>query len=388
MSLIDLWKQDSSQISEKNVQQIISFAGEGKLLDGNGTSIEFRELLSEVPSELLQKFSHQCLEQPNNGFILQDVINEIGVRLGFDVERGRYQGRQGVIGFDGLWKFENERALVIEVKTTDAYRINIDTISEYRNALVQKNAIAENKSSILIIVGRNDTGDLEAQIRGSRHAWDIRLISVDSLISLMLLKQNIEDPQILKKMHDVLVPREYTKLDEIVELIFSTAEDAKSDEIRFPDSELKLKNEPNSENASRPMAYHNECVSKVSAFLKKPFVSKTKVLFSTSTNDTSLVCLVSREYDHGERRGYWFGFHPYQLDFLKSMKQGYLALGCGTEAIVFLIDVATFEKWLIDMNKTVRPNRLYWHVHIDRDDGKYILKLRNQRTVELNQYLI
>lgn len=27
-------------------------------------------------------------------------------------------------------------------------------------------------SEALIIVGRSDTGDLEAQVRGSRHAWD------------------------------------------------------------------------------------------------------------------------------------------------------------------------------------------------------------------------
>ncbi len=41
------------------------------------------------------------------------------------------------------------------------------------------------KSSILIVVGRQDTGDLEAQVRGSRHAWEIRLISVDALLQLM-----------------------------------------------------------------------------------------------------------------------------------------------------------------------------------------------------------
>ena len=32
-------------------------------------------------------------------------------------------------------------------------------------------------SSMLIVVGGEDTGDLEAQIRGSRYAWDIRLVS-------------------------------------------------------------------------------------------------------------------------------------------------------------------------------------------------------------------
>jgi len=36
---------------------------------------------------------------------------------------------------------------------------------------------------VLIVVGRQDTGELEAQIRGSRHAWDIRLISAEALLT-------------------------------------------------------------------------------------------------------------------------------------------------------------------------------------------------------------
>ena len=47
-------------------------------------------------------------------------------------------------------------------------------------------------SSILIVVGRDDTGELEAQVRGSRHAWDIRLISADALVKLVNLKETVE----------------------------------------------------------------------------------------------------------------------------------------------------------------------------------------------------
>lgn len=83
---------------------------------------------------------------------------------------------------------------------------------------------------MLIVVGRQDTGDLEAQIRGSRHAWDIRLISVDGLLRLMTLKEELEDPRTLQKIHNILFPMEFTKLDEIVNLVFSTAEDIKQEE--------------------------------------------------------------------------------------------------------------------------------------------------------------
>ena len=48
MSLLTLWKQDEKQITDKTVQQLISFAGEGKLADGNRTSVEFRELCQNI----------------------------------------------------------------------------------------------------------------------------------------------------------------------------------------------------------------------------------------------------------------------------------------------------------------------------------------------------
>ncbi|MDX1563655.1 MAG: putative Ig domain-containing protein, partial [Gammaproteobacteria bacterium] len=40
----------------------------------------------------------------NSGLALQDIVNEVARRLGFDVEPGRYRGKKGEIGFDGLWR--------------------------------------------------------------------------------------------------------------------------------------------------------------------------------------------------------------------------------------------------------------------------------------------
>ncbi|MFC1931696.1 hypothetical protein ACFLXJ_05815, partial [Chloroflexota bacterium] len=90
MSLLDYWKQDKQQIASKNLQQIIGFAGEGYLRDGNNTSWEFRELLNNISPELIQQYAHNCLEQPfkGSGYALQDIVNEIGNRLGFNVETG------------------------------------------------------------------------------------------------------------------------------------------------------------------------------------------------------------------------------------------------------------------------------------------------------------
>jgi hypothetical protein len=114
---------------------------------------------------------------------------------------------------------------VVEVKTTDTYRINLDVVATYRKALIAQNKTTEATSSILIAVGRQDTGDLEAQIRGSIHAWDIRLISVDALLRLADVKEQLNDLNTSKKINQLLRPVEYTRLDGIVELLFAAKQD-------------------------------------------------------------------------------------------------------------------------------------------------------------------
>jgi hypothetical protein len=140
MSLIELWKSSKNQIEGKHVQQIIAFAGEGQLKDGHVASSEFRVFLSNMSSGLLATYANQCLENSFNGsgLALQDIVNQIGARLGFSITNGRYRGTSGQVGYDGLWKFPSGHVSLIEVKTTDAYRIDLDTVANYRKQLIKK----------------------------------------------------------------------------------------------------------------------------------------------------------------------------------------------------------------------------------------------------------
>lgn len=169
MSLAELWSNSREQLDNKHVHQIIAFAGTGQLTDGGPGAAEFRELLGLVPSEHLARYSEECLlaSFPGSGFALQDVVNQIGRRLGYSVVDGRYRGTTNQVGFDGLWKFPDGHMVVIEVKTTDAYRIDLGTVANYRRELIGSGQVSEECSSILMVVGRQDTGDLEAHYQKS-----------------------------------------------------------------------------------------------------------------------------------------------------------------------------------------------------------------------------
>jgi hypothetical protein len=141
---------------------------------------------------------------------------------------------------DGLWEAPDGHAIIIEIKATDAYRINLDVVADYRAKLFESGRITK-KSSILIVVGRNDTGDLEAQIRGSRHAWDTRIISTEALVKLVELKIKSEEDKTTEKIRNLLVPFEYTRLDNIIDVMFAAAKDVEAsagDEDQQPE-ELK-----------------------------------------------------------------------------------------------------------------------------------------------------
>src|SRR4051794_20439269 len=134
------------------------------------------------------------------------------------------QGTTNAIGFDGIWKSPEKHTIIVEIKTTDAYRIALDTVAGYRDKLAASNLI-EGPTSILVVVGRQDTGELEAQVRGSRHAWDIRLISAEALIKLVQLKENSDDPETGRKIRGLLTPFEYTRLDRLIDTMFTAATD-------------------------------------------------------------------------------------------------------------------------------------------------------------------
>ena len=383
MSLLSIWRSSKDEFLSKRVQQIISIAGDGKLCDNSATCDELREYLSVVPSHLVFQYSHECLEDrfEQSGFVLQDIVNEIGTRLGFTITRGLYRGRQGRNGFDGLWSLKSGHKIVIEVKTTDAYAINLDTIAAYRRTLVASGEASLEGSSILLVVGRQDTGGLEAQIRGSRFAWDMRIVSINSLIRLLELKESMDDPAILEKISDILIPQEFTRLDRIIDIVFSTAEEAASvDDLEEIDATKEDEESAiaDDEKAPKfhPLAFHKECIEKASELLGIDFVKESRSIYIDKAKTRRLWVAVSKQHGNMTRDVFWFALHPHQCEALEEFEESYALLGCGTSSRLFLIPYRVLATYLDGMWTTVRDERKYWHVKLEGFEGKYTLLLK------------
>ena len=389
MTLSSLWSEQRNQLDGKHVWQIITFAGDGKIRDGNSTSTEFRDFLSRIPTNRLKQYLDECLSHKfdDNGFVLQDIVNQIGRRLGFIVSDGRYRGSQTQIGYDGLWQFPDGHTVVVEVKMTDTYQINLETISKYRREIINEGKSSEDNSSILIVIGKEDrnTSDLEAQIRGSRFAWNIRLISVDALARLMSLKEEFEDPEIIRRISSILIPREFTKLDEIINLVFSTAEDVKEDDEFVDDDEEEIEEKVK----VAPVNFHDACASRIEQHLSQSILKRSKSTYSSSDQTLHITLAISKVYKRSGYDGYWFAFHPYHKDFLSESQNGFVAFGCGSEETLLLIPKEDFLSWLDFLNVTERNNKTYWHVIIRKENS--VLELhpkKGESRINLDKYLI
>jgi len=201
------------------------------------------------------------------------------------------------------------------------------------------------------------------------------------------LKETVEDPLTLSRIHSILAPREFTRLDEIVDILFSTAEDIKQEDELPEEDEDKdsLTRKPK----FVPVAFHDACVARIETHFSQALLKRSRAAFSSADGSLSVVCAVSKEHSGHGQGSYWFAFHPHQKDWLESAQHAYVALGCGTEANLVLIPFADFAPWLPGMNTTQRDDRSYWHISVYREDVKLIMRRKKGETrVDLTPYLL
>jgi hypothetical protein len=391
MSLAALWHSSPEQLRGKHVKQIIAFAGTGRLGDGSVASREFRDYLSLVPSQTLAVYADECLAEKKfteSGFALQDVVNQLGRRLGFEVEDGRYRGSVSSLGYDGLWKSPTGHHIIVEVKSSATFKIDLENIAGFRRGLMREERVSEENSSILIIVGSEDTRELEAQIRGSRHAWDIRLISVDGLKRLVQLKEDVDDPATVRKIGEILIPYEYTRVDRIIDIVFSTAEEvlqeSETDSERAEDEVA-----PVASDARQPVRFNAALAERVGGRLGHALVKRSRTLFSSPDERIGLIGLVSKEHTTPAGQYFWYGFHEYHRKALEPYESAYVAFGCGSPDRILLIPRADLEQWLEGMNFTQKADDFYRHVQIFREGSRLVMHRRKgEPRVDVTKYLL
>lgn len=405
MPLLAFWSSNPQAVDEVHLDQVVAMAGNGVLRDYSPCSEELREYLAQIKSSKLATYIDYCLSSAfqRSGMVLQDLVNELGRRLDYKVTNGRYHGTANTVGFDGVWLSPEGHALVVEVKTTDAYRISLETIANYREKLLNAKSVS-NPSSILIVVGREDTGELEAQVRGSRHAWDIRLISADSLIKLVQLKENAEDPETDRKIRSLLTPMEYTRLDQVIDVVFTTAKDVETASVAEEQSDTTERRNAVNRDVQAPIekakggweftdshllqGKREDLVTQFGRDRGINLVRKSRAVYWDNTHATRLVCTISKRYP---RTGYpyWYAYHPQWDEFLADGQDSFFILGCMDLPFGFCLPWKTLHASLDALNTTTTDKgHTYWHIHLtEAAGGKFAMLLpKKSQTLALDDW--
>jgi hypothetical protein len=402
MPLLTIWKSAPDAVNQMSIEQIVTSAGDGNLKDDSICSSEFREYISQASSGKLASYVEHCLTTAfdKSGLVLQDLVNELGRRLDYKVTNGLYQGVKNGVGFDGLWLSPEGHTIIAEVKTTDAYRISLDTIAGYRSKLQASGQVAA-FSSILIVVGRKDTGELESQVRGSRYAWDIRLISVDALIKVVQLKEGTEGSETGLKIRSLLAPMEYTRLDGVIDVVFTAAKDVEeavstvAGEVDEPSqtqtSGGKEKGVWQLTDATLLQNKRDEIVVAMSKSLDVVLINKSRAQLWNASHNTRLACTISKRYTKPSAYPYWFGYRSQWHKFLSEADTAYMAFGCMDLPISFAIPLSVMTSLLDSLNTTsVDDDELYWHIHIVEPKSNHygILLHKKAKVFSLDPYVI
>ncbi len=206
------------------IQHIIG----GQLSDGNETlKTRFREFLAEDwDIENYEFWIQDCLA---NGLHreLQDILVSLGAKLGLEVEYGRYAGKQGEIGVDGIWKRPTGEVIALEIKAATWPGPDISQLANYMNQLAKERGWDTSKVYGLYIVGDQNTVSLVAQIKGS-HPKDMRVIRYTDLLRLYQLKMDLDNISGTElgagKIQKILLPLENVDIGEFISLILEIAE--------------------------------------------------------------------------------------------------------------------------------------------------------------------
>lgn len=386
MSLVKIFQKNPAEVGNFRIDQVVALAGEGKLRDGSVCSTEFRQYLCEIGLDKLAIYVQEVLgnKLQDGGFVLQDLINEVGRRLGFAVVNGRYHGVTGQSGHDGYWTNDLMR-MVVEVKTTDAYRINLSTLASYAKKIHEED-VDDKGFGILIVVGRQDTGDLEAQIRGSKFAWDIRVISAESLIDLAKLFTVAVDTETSSALQQALLPVEYTRVDHLVDLLSRLAFDveravAVEDEAEDSTS-VQLTQQPAIDvGHDKPNTVDQLKIEIVRTLVTKSgseIFSKSKSRYETSDGRGAYFVTVSKNYARTDQQ-YWYALQSKWVERLET-RGAYLCLGMIDKPFFFQIPGEIVTGLPQALNKTEKPGSLYWHIGLYEDGNKIYLSLPKKAT--------
>lgn len=163
----------------------------GRLSDGSNESIRFRENIESPRIRLLelQAWTAEALGGPPDEqhlYALQDIINSLGTRLGFQIEYGSYSTERSTwMPFDGLWRLSEDLYMAVEIFSEPLERIDFARLDRDLRALSRNPALGQATVVACFVLCQGASPGIWNEIRSSSLHDRIRLLPLGTLFELL-----------------------------------------------------------------------------------------------------------------------------------------------------------------------------------------------------------
>lgn len=161
-------------------------------------------------------------------------------------------------------------------------------------------------------------------------------------------------------------------IDLIDEIISNSVEDNKTILINNNDKQTKID------------VNKNTLIDIINSYFDSSFISN-KNYFYLKDNSVGVLAMQSKLYDMPSCK-YWYTYHTYQERELKKFKESYLLLFFKDNNEGLIIPVSFIEKYLDKSGKTETKNGIGYHIHIEKIEDDYFLRVPFDPLIPLNDY--
>jgi len=183
-----------------------------------------------------------------------------------------------------------------------------------------------------------------------------------------------------------LVPVEYTRIDELVGVVFAAtkdveefSEDIVSEDVVLEDvKESKDSQHYNEKTSSEIITEIREkIIAAVSTSTGSTLIKKTRAMFWSSDHKVRVACTLSKLYESQGAMKYWYAYHPSWDAFLSGGDTAHLALGCVDLNEAFLLPLNIIQAALPNLHVTQKTDdKKYWHIKIiEQTKGSFFLQV-------------
>ncbi len=182
------------------------------------------------------------------------------------------------------------------------------------------------------------------------------------------------------------MPFEYTRLDKIIEIAFTVAEEvSEAEEEQTPADAAADIDSPKQRHT--PGDVLEQVRTKIERALSgnySPLIKRSRALYWSVDKSVRAAVTISKLYDNG---GFWYAHHPPWETFLSKGTTGLLVLGRIGRDEAYAIPYAWIHAKLGYLYITERKDTKYWHLVLQPDsDQRLLLRLKNGESESLEAF--